>query len=61
MPVCKRSNHAFGFTLIELLLGICLLCLIVTLAVPSYGRWIASRQLVRDERLDRENKDNAEN
>ena len=45
MPVCKRSNHTFGFTLIELLLGICLLCLIVTFAVPSYGRWIASRQL----------------
>ena len=45
MPVCKRSNDTLGFTLIELLLGICLLCLIVTLAVPTYGHWIASRQL----------------
>ncbi len=45
MPLCKRSNHAFGFTLIELLLGICLLCLIVSFAVPTYGHWIASRQL----------------
>jgi type IV fimbrial biogenesis protein FimT len=45
MSVCKRSNHALGFTLIELLLGICLLCLIMTFAVPTYGHWIASRQL----------------
>jgi type IV fimbrial biogenesis protein FimT len=45
MPLCKRSNHAFGFTLIELLLGICLVGLIVTFAVPTYGHWIASRQL----------------
>ena len=45
MPLCKRSTHAFGFTLIELLLGICLVGLIVTFAVPTYGHWIASRQL----------------
>jgi type IV fimbrial biogenesis protein FimT len=45
MPVCKRSNHTSGFTLIELLLGVCLLCLIATFALPTYGHWIAGRQL----------------
>jgi type IV fimbrial biogenesis protein FimT len=45
MTLCKRSNSAFGFTLIELLLGICLVGLVLTFAVPTYGHWIASRQL----------------
>ncbi len=45
MPLPVQRRHASGFTLIELLIGVCLLCLIFALAGPTYGRWLASRQL----------------
>jgi type IV fimbrial biogenesis protein FimT len=45
MPLVAQPGRTPGFTLIEVLIGLCLLCLILALAAPTYGAWIASRQL----------------
>jgi len=51
MPVAAHCRHASGLTLIELLIGVCLLCLIYALAGPTYGAWLASRQLANHAEL----------
>lgn len=50
-PCMGRRRRAAAFTLIELLLGLAIAALLVVLALPFYGDWIADYQVLNHAQL----------